>query len=419
MYGIGVTAGQKGDGVDQLNSVLQPITDHLGPYAPRIVGALAILAAAWVIAILVRATVLRAAARARIEQRLQSEGLSGLLANIAYWLVWLFAMPALLGTLELEALLTPFNAMMSRIMTFVPSFMGAAVVFGVGFLVARILRQLVTGVLKAAGSERLAVRIGLASALGENSLAGLVGSIVFAFVMLPTLTAGLQTLGLDAIAKPVGHLLDSVFDAIPKLISAGLIVAIGAVLGRMLAGVVTALLAGVGVNDLPGHLGMSDQFRIAGRDLSEFAGSIVMVAAVFLATTQACEVLGFAVLTDAVTALGAALTRLVVALVIIGVGLWLGTLAQRAVISGTMANARVLSQIVRGMILFFTAALALRQSGLPADIVTIAFGSVVGALAIGVAVATGVGGRHVAARLLEEAAASFRHQKDKAGAGGD
>ena len=44
---------------------------------------------------------------------------------------------------------------------------------------------------------------------------------------------------------------------------------------------------------------------------------------------------------------------------------------------------------------------ALRQAGLPAEIITIAFAAVVGAIAVGVAVAVGVGGRHVAGRLLE------------------
>jgi hypothetical protein len=66
-----------------------------------------------------------------------------------------------------------------------------------------------------------------------------------------------------------------------------------------------------------------------------------------------------------------------------------------------------MAQIVRGAILFFTAALAMRQAGLPGEIIAIAFGAVVGAVAVGIAVAFGVGGRHLAGRLLEDAAASF------------
>jgi hypothetical protein len=356
--------------MDQWNGLLQALGPRLGPYLPRALGAVALLLAAWLLARVVRAAVSRLAGSRGLEQRLQTPGLTALLANIAYWLVWLFALPALLGALELEGLIAPVNAMMSRLLGALPSLLGGAVVLGVGVLAARILRELVTGILTAAGSERLAARIGLTTALGERT-----GSVVFALVLLPTLTAALQALGLEVVARPVGHLLDTVIDLIPKLISAALIVAIGAILGRILAGLVTALLAGVGINRLPGQLGMAEGFRIGGRDLSELAGGIVMLAAMLLALTQACEVLGFTVLTESVAMLGGVLARLAVASVILGAGLWLAALGARAVASSSVANAGVLGHLVRAVILFFAAALALRQAGLPADIVTIAFAS--------------------------------------------
>lgn len=398
--------------MDRWNDLLLAVGSWLGPFAPKALGALALLLVAWALARLARSAVNQAAVSGGIDARLRTPGLAALLANMAYWLVWLFALPALLGALELEGLLAPVNAMMARLMGALPGFMGAAVVFGVGFLAARILRELVTGVLTAAGSERLAARIGLSSALGDRSLASVVGSAVFLLVLLPTLTAALQSLGLEVIAKPVGRLFDTVIDLIPKLISAGLIVAIGAVLGRVLAGLLTAVLAGIGVNRLPGQLGMHPDWRLAGRDPSELAGGVVMVGAIILALTQACEVLGFAVLTEAVASLGGLLARLAVALVILGAGLWAAAAAARAIVSSATPNAQVLAHLARAVILFFTAALALRQAGLPADIVTIAFACVFGAAALAVAIAAGIGGRHVAARLLEAAVASFQKKTD-------
>ncbi|WP_428505158.1 mechanosensitive ion channel [Roseateles sp.] len=398
--------------MNQWNDLLSATGSWLGPFAPKALGAGALLLVAWLLARLARSAVSRVAAARGIEARLQTPGLTDLLANIAYWLVWLFALPALLGALELEGLLTPVNAMMARLLSALPGVMGAVVVFGVGFLAARILRELVTGVLTAAGSERLAARIGLGTALGDRTLASVIGSAVFLLVLLPTLSAALQTLGLEVVAKPVGRLFDSVIDLVPRLISAGLIVAIGAILGRMLAGLLTALLAGLGLNRLPGQLGMPPDWRLGGRDPSELAGGALMVAAVLLALTQACEVLGFAVLTEAVASLGGLLAHLAAALVIFGAGLWLAAVAGRAVSSTAAPNAKVLAHLARAVILFFTAALALRQAGLPADIVTIAFGCVFGAVALAVAIAAGVGGRHVAARLLEAAVASFEKKKD-------
>jgi hypothetical protein len=183
-----------------------------------------------------------------------------------------------------------------------------------------------------------------------------------------------------------------------------------------MSGLVTALLSGVGFNRLPAQLGMGDDFSLGGRDAAELAGGVVMVALVLLAVTQACEVLGFGVLTDAMAMLGSVLARLVVALVILGVGLWLAALAVGVVAARELPNARALGHVVRAFILFFAAALALRQAGLPADIVTIAFASVFVSIALAVAIAVGVGGRHVAARLLEEAVDSFKAKKDDADA---
>jgi len=101
------------------------------------------------------------------------------------------------------------------------------------------------------------------------------------------------------------------------------------------------------------------------------------------------------------------MVRIGVALVIVVVGLILASMAAQTILARAPRNAPLLAWSARGAILFFAAALALHQAGLPAEIVTIAFASVVGGVAIGLAVAIGVGGRHVAARVLDRVATSF------------
>jgi len=299
--------------MDQLNSMLQSMVGGLGPYAPRAIGALVILLVAWITARLVRAVVQRAGVASGLDTRIRSPGLSATLANVAYWLVWLVALPALLGTLELQGLLVPVNAMLTRMLGFVPNLMGSVIIFGIGFLMARIVRELVVGLLAAAGSEKFAARLGLSSALGNKTLAGLIGTIVFALILLPTLVAALQPLGLDAVTNSVSRLLDAVMGLIPKLISAAIIIVIAALVGRALAGIVTGLLAGLGFNKVPERLGLTSNFSPGGRDASDLAGMVVMVAVLFVGVTQACEVLGFTVLTQAVAALGLLLANVLVA----------------------------------------------------------------------------------------------------------
>lgn len=393
--------------MDVVNTGLQWLADSLGPYAPRLIGAATIAVLAWLAARLVRAAVRRAGAKAGLDARLHNPGFTALLADLAHWGVWLMALPALLGALELKGLLDPVNAMLSRLLGFLPNLLGAAVVLGIGVLMAGIAKRVVSGLLQAAGSEKLAGRLGLASALGERSLAGIAGSLVFALLLLPTLAAALQTLGLDAVTRPVSQLLDSVIALIPKVASAAIILGLAALIGRALAGLVSGLLAGLGINRLPARLGLTPDFRPGGRDTAELAGAVVMAAVMWLALAQACELLGFAMLTNAVAALGVVLAQVLVALLLMIVGLWLAAGAAAWVAASGVAHAPALGRLARAAVLFFAAALALRQAGLPAEIVALAFGAVVGGLALGLALAVGLGGQQAARRLIERLVAAF------------
>lgn len=394
--------------METLNTWLTQAAAAAGPLLPRAAAALAILVVAWLAARLVRSALLRAAARFDFDQKLNSPGLATSLAGVGSALVWLLALPALLGALELQALLTPVNAMMTRLLSFIPNLMASAVVLGIGVLVAGIARQLVSGLLRAAGSEQLAQRLGMKAALGEGGLAGIGGMAVFALLLLPTVVAALQPLGLDAITLPLSRLLENLINFIPKLMAAAIVVGLAAVIARLLSTVVTALAAGAGLDRLPGWLGLTGQ-TIAGRSASEWSGVAVMTAVLVTALSQACELLGLPVLTEAVRQLGAALFHTSMAALILLVGLILANAAGKHIEEQATSaqRGRTLSWLTRGALMFFAAALALHQAGLPAVIVTIAFGAVVGGIAIGLAIAVGVGGGPVAARLLERAVSSF------------
>ncbi|MDP3223519.1 MAG: mechanosensitive ion channel [Rubrivivax sp.] len=246
----------------------------------------------------------------------------------------------------------------------------------------------------------------MATALGKDGLAGMVGNAAYALLLLPTLVAALQPLGLDAVTQPLSRLLDTVIGLIPKLLSAAIVVGVAALIGRALSTMVTALLASTGLDTLPQRLGAAP-LRVAGRSLSELGGTAVMVAVVMVAITQASEIIGLPVLTQMLSSTGSTLVRVGVALLIVVAALILASMAAQAILARAPRNAQLLAWAARAAILFFAAALALHQAGLPAEIVTIAFGAVVGGITIGLSVAIGVGGRHVAGRVLDKVALSF------------
>ncbi len=392
--------------MDSLPQLIQPLIAGLGPLLPKALGALAIVVGAWLVAKLVRLALTRVAERSQVDARSSSPGLGQTLAGIGGALVWLMALPSLLGVLEMPSLLGSVTGLISKLLAFLPNLFGAAVVFAVGLLVARITSQLVAGALRAAGSERAAQSMGMATSLGEGGLAGVVGKFLFMLILLPTLIAALTPLGLDALTQPLARLLDGILNFVPRLISAAVVMLIAVIAGRALASVVGAVASGSGLNEWPQKLG-AQPVRIGGRSLSDLLGTSVMVGTVVIALAQATELLGLPILTRLVSDAGAAMGRLAAAgLVFIG-GLVLCALAGRAIRSSALPNATGMAFVARACILAFAGALALRQAGLPAEIVAIAFGAAVGAVAIAVAVAFGVGGRHVAARAAERWAASF------------
>jgi hypothetical protein len=61
-------------------------------------------------------------------------------------------------------------------------------------------------------------------------------------------------------------------------------------------------------------------------------------------------------------------------------------------------------------IIALVSAMALQQMGIASDIVNLAFGLLVGAVAVAIALAFGLGGRDVAAEQLREWLSSFRNK---------
>jgi len=88
-------------------------------------------------------------------------------------------------------------------------------------------------------------------------------------------------------------------------------------------------------------------------------------------------------------------------LVIFGSGLFLGNLAAKTIESSRSAQAPLLGLAARVAILVLAGAMALRQMGLANEIITLAFGLLLGAIAVAIALAFGLGCREMAANAMK------------------
>ena len=416
-----------------LTLVTAPLSALLGEvfaYLPRLAGAAVLVVLAWLLATVLRLLVTRALQALRLDQRLSEEPaaadrpagsptagvaapvpLSRTLGDVVYWLVWLLFLPAILDALNLGGLLAPVVGMLDKAIGYLPNIVAAAVILLVGWFVAGIVRRILTNLLAAAGLDGLAARVGLTAA-GVQRPSELVGLLVYLLILLPVLTAALNALGLDAVTRPVSDVLTALLAAIPHILAAALVLVIAYVVGRLVATLVSGLLAGFGFDRLPTRLGLTalaaaptpatpSTAAAMTRSPSQVAGQLVLVAIMLFAAIEAARQLGFMLLADLLAQFLVLAGQILLGLIIIAIGLYLADLVARAVRSSSVQRAPTLALVSRLAIIGLAIAMGLRQMGVANEIVNLAFGLLLGAIAVAAALAFGLGGRNIAGRELE------------------
>lgn len=417
----------------KLQVVSAPINAFLGQifsYLPRLAAAALLLGVAWVLATVSKTLLLRGLSRFRLDDRLAEQTgqdspflVNETLANALYWFIFLFFLPLILDALELQGPLKPVQDLMSKILLYLPNIITAIVIGVVGWLVARVVRGVVTNLLAAGGLDRLGERMGLNQTQGM-SLSRIAGTIVYVLILIPIAIAALNALKIDAISAPAISMLETILDTLPQIFTAIAILVVFYIIGRYISQFVSSILTSLGFNNIFSALGlqglspMTSQTVIddenpynpptVTRTPSEWVGLLVWVGIMLFATVAAVEVLDFAALNSIVAGLLLIFGKILAGLVVFAIGLYLANLAYRLILSSGTSNAQFLGQCARVAIIIFVAAMALQQMGIASSIVNLAFGLLLGALAVAIALAFGLGGRDIAADEIRGFLSSFR-----------
>jgi hypothetical protein len=329
--------------------------------------------------------------------------MSSYLGDVLFWLVILLFLPAILGAFELTGLLSPVQGMIDTILGFVPNLFAAAVIGLVGWLVARVLRGLVTNLLEAAGIDKFAQKV---ESPTPFKLSGVVGTIVYILVFVPALISALDALKIDAVSVPATNLLNQFMSAVPNIIAAVVILLVTFYVARFVGSLVARLLSAAGADGLPAMLGVGGVFS-GFLQPSTLASRLIVFFAMLFGTVEAANRLGFTQVRDVVTLFIEFGSHVLMGGVILVIGFWLAGLARR-VIEQTEKTGQtsercnvLLARIAQFAILGLVFAMGLRAMGIADDIVQLAFGLVLGAIAVAVALAFGLGGREPARKLLD------------------
>jgi hypothetical protein len=426
-----------------LTAVSQPLNTFLNQIAgalPKLAKALIFLGIAWVLATVAKLALSRAMRTFGVDERLNQQVgtapsespllLSDTLANALYWFIFLLFLPSILESLDLQQALLPVNNLLNQILAAVPKILEAVLIGFVGWLLAQVVQRIVTNLLAAAGADSLGARFGISRSSGGQSLSWIIGTIVYVLILIPTAIAALNALDIQAISLPAIAMLNTILGALPNIFTAAIILAVAYFLGRWIGDLVTNILTGIGFNNVFSWLGVQPKPslrlppssidpeatvlqapEVPARTASQFVGIVVQVGIILFAVVAATDVLRIPALTAIVSGILLVAGRVLAGLVVFAIGLYLANLAFGLIASSGTRQARLLGQTARIAIIAFVSALALQQMGIGSDIVNLAFGLLLGAIAVGIALAFGLGGREIAADELRGWLASFKQDK--------
>jgi hypothetical protein len=389
--------------------------DQAQLWIPRILGALAILVIAYILARAAKWAISKIVDRVpALKRHYEAEPgktLGSLIGDIVFWLILLIGIMLALQPLGLSQVLEPVRQLTTQTFSFIPNLIGAGLIFVVGLVVAKILRRLVEGALLAANADGWLRRSGIASNAGttpaspaggtatvlpRTSISRTVGMLVFYIVMIPITIMALDALRIQVISGPATEMLQTIFDALPRIVAAVILLGIGYIVGKLAKQFIEQLLPSAGFDRSVSALGFTSESTTPSRTV----GTIVMIAITLFFAIKAAELLQSPIIAIMLAQLLELGGRVLFGGVIILGGFVFAKLASNLV-AGTGSEGW-LPAILKWSIIALSVAMGLRFMGLANEIVIIAFASIIGSAAVACALAFGLGGRPTAHKLLEQ-----------------
>ncbi len=399
----------------QLTIVAEPFSQLLSrvfSYIPMIVGALALLLIAIVLANIIRALVFKVLKASKIDEKFDQEAEmeerdkrfspAQLVSRISYWIVILLFIPAILTSLQLEGILQPVQDMTARALTFLPNIAWAAILLVGGWLLARILRQLVARILESIGTDHLSESVGLSQIIGDHKISRLSGSLVYALVMIVAVISALNALQLDYITDPASNMLQMILSALPAIFAAFLVIAITYAVARIVRELVTNILHTAGFDRILMSLGLTEKEDFKGRwTPSESVSYVLFTIIMLFATIEAAELLNFNQFAGLISQLLVFIAQIALGLAIFAIALYLANLAHNAIKISDSPQQDILAKLAKYAIIVLGASMALERMGLADEIIVLAFGIILAGIVVTGILAFGLGGKEIAQRELE------------------
>jgi len=394
-------------GLEVVSEPLTAILNSIFVFLPQVFAALILLAIAWVLAVIAKRVIIAVFAKTKLDEKLGSKvdvdtasmSIGESIGTAVYWFIFILFLPAILSSLSLGNILSPIQVMLDKLFGYIPNLLGAAVTIVIGVFIARLVKKIVVGLLKSINIDRFGNKSGLTVETTNTSLSEIIGKVVYVLILIPVIISGLNILGLESIADPSIQMLNTIFNYVPILVSALFIIGFAYFIGKLVGELVTSILAKFDVNRILGLIGLKDNVKI---DLADAIGKLVKLAIIFFAVLEAANIMGFSMFAGLTEQFILLAGNVILGLIIIAIGLYFANVASNFVTNTGNKNAKTLALVTKVSIIVLSATMGLTQMGLATAIIETAFTLILGAIAIALAIAFGIGGKDMAAKKLAE-----------------
>ena len=208
----------------------------------------------------------------------------------------------------------------------VPNFIFAIVLLIIAFVAAKIVKSLVTKLLKAINAEGFLGKLGVKDT-ATNSSVEFVAKLAYFVTFLLFLPGVLDKIGMQSVSAPITNMVDSFLEFIPKLIAAGIIVVVGIFVAKIVKELLVPVLKAIKVDTLQEKAGIT---ATEGNSFSNVIANVVYGLIVLVVVTSALDQLEIAAISgpanEIVATIFAMLPNVLGAIVIVSIGVFIAKL---------------------------------------------------------------------------------------------
>ncbi len=293
-------------------------------------------------------------------------------------------------------MLDSIKNLLDSLLSGVPNIIVAILLLVLTFVVAKIVKDII---IKLANKFKLSEQLLKIHAVKDQAtgfeIVKTVASLGYFVVFVLMIPGVLDRLGMNSVSAPLVNMVKNIFDYIPTIIGAGIIIFVGLFIAKLVCNILESVLKTVGFDKLAEIEVIKSLFKNVKPSMVVAVAVKVFIIAIFV--IEVINSLQLTVLTNISESILLYLPNVIGAVVVI-------VLAYIAIILADkfLSESNCLLKVVKSVVSVIAGFMVLNQLGIAPAIVEIAFIALVATISLSCILAFGLGGKDFAKEILEK-----------------